>query len=124
MDDDDLYNLPFKKEKIQEVQSRIREITLEQEDKVKELNGRLYTTKSRGVSIKIYGNYRVEEVSIDQNFFETASKSMLEKAIKDAYQSVYDLIRDEISTIQNDSREKMESLYKEIQLDDGTNRSN
>lgn len=111
------YDIPVNREKLEEMQSRFQDITNDQQEAISELQGREMTVKSRGVTLTIYGTYRIKNVSISQDFFETASKSTLEKAIFDAYTTAYNTIRNESDDIINRAKNKMNELMKEMPLD-------
>lgn len=114
-------NISFNREKLDELDSRFKDITSDQQEALSQLQTREMTVKSRGVTLTIYGNYRLKSVSISQDFFETASKQTLEKAIFDAYNNAYNSIRNEADDINVRAKNKMEELLKEVPTLNGSN---
>ena len=86
------------------LQNTIREY----QDKIKELGNKLYTCKYKGVEIKMTGNYTVTSIIIDQNTYETSSKSNLEQIIMVAFTNLKKAIVDEQEFLSNELKDLVE----------------
>lgn len=123
MSEDSFDNSMFN-EKFAKANGEMKKILDKQQEKINDLYAKTFTVKNRGVIISMFGNYRLEKVEITQDFFETSSKSVLEKSIYNAYLSLYDTIRNELEDISNQTRDLMNEVVNEARLNDGTDKDN
>ena len=86
------------------LQNTIREY----QEKIKSLSSKLYTCKYKGVEMKMTGDYTVTNISIDQNVYETSSKSNLEQIIMVAFTNLKKAITDEQEFLSNEMKEVVE----------------
>lgn len=80
---------------------RLQQKAQEYQNKVKELMNKEYQAKYSGLSIKMKGDYTVLDVSLDQSFYETSSKSVLEQAIVTAFRNIHQAIEDDQEALKN-----------------------
>jgi DNA-binding protein YbaB len=76
--------------------------------KLDDLQKKIYQGRSQGVNIKMYGDYSIIETTIDQSFYEIASKAQIEKAYLNCLSNLHSAIETEKMNLQ-------EQLNKEIE---------
>lgn len=59
------------------------------------LQNKIYAGKYQGINLKMKGNYTVIEDSIDQTYYETASRSQIEHALLICYTNLHQAIEAE-----------------------------
>lgn len=81
--------------------------------KLIDLQNKIYQGKYNGVSIQMKGDYTVINTSIDQSFYETASRNQLENSFLVCYTNLHSAITSE----QKDVTEQMQNEISRFQMD-------
>lgn len=84
----------------------------EYRQKLIDMQNRIYQGKYQGVILKMKGDFNLIETTIDQNYYETASKAQLEKAILVCFTNLHSAIEQETKAI----TEQMQSEMSRFQL--------
>lgn len=96
------------------IQSRVEEY----KNRLMELQNKIYQGKYSGVTIKMKGDYRVLDTSIDQSFYETASREKIEQAFLICYTNLHDAVTNEQKAV----TEQMQMEISRFQSDALNNR--
>lgn len=80
--------------------------------KLVDLQNRIYQGKYQGVILKMRGDFNLVETTIDQTYYETASKAQLEKAILVCFTNLHNAIEQETKAI----TEQMQNDMSRFQL--------
>lgn len=89
---------------------KTQEVFKRQQDQIAEIQNRDYSAKYKGLTITVKGSLKIVSVSIDQNFFEVASKDLLELAFTKAYSNVYTAITSDHEEISRQAQEELKAI--------------
>lgn len=90
------------------------------QDKVNQMNQRVYHGKCQGISADMKGDYSLIDVRIDQSYYETASKGQIEKNILQLFQNLKSAIKADEDALKSEIQDEIANLEKE-HYKDGTN---
>jgi len=99
---------------------RLQQKAQEFQSKLTELGNKEYQGKVQGITIKVKGDYTVLDVQINQDYYETASRSQMEGSILKLLVNLKNAITADQDLLRNELQMDLDLLKRE-QMNDGTN---
>ena len=81
--------------------------------KLAEFQSKIFTGKVGGVNMKMSGDFKINEIKIDQSFYEMASKDQLEVSILRCYNNLYTAVSNEINDLNGQFQQEMKLMSKD-----------
>ena len=92
---------------------RLQQKAQEFQGKLTDLGNKEYQGKVQGISIKMKGDYTVLDVQINQDYYETASRSQMENAILKLLVNLRNAISNDQEMLKNELQMDLDLMKKE-----------
>ena len=86
------------------------------QDKLGKLMNKEYQGKYQGISIKMKGDYTLLDVSIDQSFYEMASKNQIEQGLMNLFRNLHNAVNADQDALKAELQLDLSALQKDQTL--------